>query len=775
MIRGACLGLAAVVLLAGLVVPAAGPTSEPPAATRAPLVGAAPPSPEVAPSDGANWTTYLFDAGRSGANLLERTISPANVSGLVQRWSLPENGSDFSAPIVVGGLLYYGSWNGYEYAVNVTNGTVLWSDFLGTDPCGYSPMGISSTPAYLNGTIYLGGGDGYWYALNATSGAVEWDYFFGAPPTVNNYDWASALVYRNSLYVGVSSCFDNPLIRGALYELNLTGPHTPSHIFWTVPANETGDSIWTSPTLDAPNNTIWVSTGNENTGYPPYANAIIALNATTLNVTGSWQVPNEAGKDSDFGSTPTLCETAAGVPMVVATDKNGIAYGLVRSNVSSNGSWGPVWTLGTAGGFSSGAFEGGTLYLAGDALYAVDPANGSVRWQNDNISGVYAALTWANGLIYVGAGSTVYAVDATNGTILWNATVPGGGSIVAETVVVNGQVYVPSGDYATEGDLVAYTLPFGASASATPTTGTVPLTVQFTAAGTGGLFPYHYRWAFGDGGFGTGPTPTHVYAEVEPYTVTLWVNDSSGASLERTLNITGQAPVPDPDLRAHITVSTRVGVAPLLVNFTGFETNGTNAPFTYRWTFGSGFTAIGPNASFVYREAGNFTADLEVVDDAGYAANASVTVDVAPAIGANPAERLVNETSTCGASSGPIQLEVSANASGGFPPYTYLWSLSDGQRGTGASIFLSEGVTVVANLTVTDAQGNVFHLTFTVRPIVEGTSSQGPCPVALWSDPAFLVALTLTGVGAVALVAGAVWARRRRGKPAAPESSGAPR
>jgi outer membrane protein assembly factor BamB len=144
------------------------------------------------------WNTYLFSPDRSGANLAERTIAPSNVSNLTELWTLPENGSDFSAPIVVNNTMYYGSWNGYEYAVNVATGEVEWSDYLGTDPMcgGYQPMGISSTPTYLNGTLYLGGGDGYWYALNATTGDIEWSYNVGALPAVNNYDWASALVYR---------------------------------------------------------------------------------------------------------------------------------------------------------------------------------------------------------------------------------------------------------------------------------------------------------------------------------------------------------------------------------------------------------------------------------------------------------------------------------------------------------------------------------------------------------------------------------------------------
>ena len=192
---------------------------------------------------------------------------------------------------------------------------------------------------------------------------------------------------------------------------------------------------------------------------------MIALNASTLNVTGSWQVPDVEGEDSDFGSTPTLFATSHGVPMVVASNKNGLAYALNRSNVSVNGTWYPAWNLSTGGGFSGAAFDGRTLYLAGDGVYAVDPDNGSVLWQAPMDGGGYitGSLSYANGLVYAGGGSEVEAIDAANGSVLWNATLPGGLSTVTEPVVAGNELFVAGGDYGTSGALTAYGLPAGAS------------------------------------------------------------------------------------------------------------------------------------------------------------------------------------------------------------------------------------------------------------------------------------------------------------------------
>jgi outer membrane protein assembly factor BamB len=635
-------------------------------------VAASPGTPPAVP-----WTTYLFGPEREGANLAERTIAPSNVSNLTEFWTLPENGSDFSAPIVVNNTLYYGSWNGYEYAVNVATGTVDWSVYLGTDPgCGgYQPMGISSTPAYGNGTLYLGGGDGYWYALNATTGDIEWSYDVGALPQVNNYDWASALVYGKWLYIGVSSCFDNPLIQGAILQVNLTGIHTANHIFYTIPAGQVGDSIWTTPALDPTNNTIWVSTGNENTGYPEYANAIIGLNATTLTYLGSWQVPNVAGQDSDFGSTPTLYSTASGIPMIVATNKNGEAYALNRSNVSMNGTWFPAWSLGTGGGFSSGAYYGNTLFLAGDALYAVDPNNGTVRWENTDVSSVYSALTWANGIVYVGSGDSIYAIDGDNGTTLWNATVPGDGSIVAEPVVDDGYLYVPSGNYGTEGNLTAYGLPFTASATASTNHGIANLSVRFHSQAEGGLTPYHFAWSFGDGTFGTGSNPVHNYLTSGNHTAEVWMNDSAGRTVTKTFTI---------------------DVMPGIVS-------------SFEWDYM------------------NFSG---------------------PACPGYPTSHL-----------GPEQVGLSLTTSGGVPPYSYRWSLSNGITATTPTILVNFTQPFTANVTITDSEGHELNLsTFVGYPVF----AQPPLeclPLGPWT---YLIVISGLSIAVVVAVVAVVLVRRRR-------------
>ena len=66
-------------------------------------------------------------------------------------------------------------------------------------------------------------------------------------------------------------------------------------------------------------------------------------------------------------------------------------------------------------------------------------------------------------------------------------------------------------------------------------------TVNFTAAVTGGTGTLTYVWSFGDGGSGTGATPTHSYAAPGNYTVRVTVTDARGATASGTLHVDVQS------------------------------------------------------------------------------------------------------------------------------------------------------------------------------------------------------------------------------------------
>jgi PKD repeat protein len=75
-----------------------------------------------------------------------------------------------------------------------------------------------------------------------------------------------------------------------------------------------------------------------------------------------------------------------------------------------------------------------------------------------------------------------------------------------------------------------------ASFTASPTSGTAPLTVQFTDTSTGS--PTSWSWSFGDGTSSTQQNPTHTYANPGTYTATLTASNSSGSGTPATTTIT---------------------------------------------------------------------------------------------------------------------------------------------------------------------------------------------------------------------------------------------
>jgi subtilisin family serine protease len=69
-----------------------------------------------------------------------------------------------------------------------------------------------------------------------------------------------------------------------------------------------------------------------------------------------------------------------------------------------------------------------------------------------------------------------------------------------------------------------------ANFSGTPTSGTAPLTVNFTDLSTNS--PTSWSWTFGDGGTSTAQNPSRVYAAAGSYTVTLTATNAAGSDGE---------------------------------------------------------------------------------------------------------------------------------------------------------------------------------------------------------------------------------------------------
>jgi PKD repeat protein len=145
-----------------------------------------------------------------------------------------------------------------------------------------------------------------------------------------------------------------------------------------------------------------------------------------------------------------------------------------------------------------------------------------------------------------------------------------------------------------------------ANFSGTPTSGTEPLTVDFTDSSTGS--PTSWSWDFDDDGVedSSSQHPSHTYNTAGTYTVTLRVENTYGYDEKSEVDyIDVNAPPPPPvsDFMGEPTT----GTAPLEVQFTDLSTN---SPTEWSWDFGDGGTSSAQDPQYTYTAAGTYTVTL---------------------------------------------------------------------------------------------------------------------------------------------------------------------
>ncbi len=231
-----------------------------------------------------------------------------------------------------------------------------------------------------------------------------------------------------------------------------------------------------------------------------------------------------------------------------------------------------------------------------------------------------------------GAGNTVSHVYTTAGTFVIVLTVTdnhGATDITQRTVYVTAAQ--PTGPTARM--------------SASPTSGTSPLTVSFDAsASTYALAAISsYEWNFGDNGTSVGRNVAHTYVSTgsRTYTVTLTVRGADGTTGVATTQIIvsapggGDTPVPGSP-SARFVMSRTTGVAPLKVDFDPdtSEADDGRTLVAFAWSFGDGSAASSATATeqthtYVTTKASEtFSITLVVIDNEGATNTVTKTLKV---------------------------------------------------------------------------------------------------------------------------------------------------
>lgn len=163
--------------------------------------------------------------------------------------------------------------------------------------------------------------------------------------------------------------------------------------------------------------------------------------------------------------------------------------------------------------------------------------------------------------------------------------------------------------------------------TASSTSGTFPLSVDFTCTPSGGNGIYSYSWAFGDGGSSTIRNPTHEYTVAGTPTATVTVSDTASHTTQWSQVITVSTPVGGGPITLSGTASSTSGTSFQSVVFTCTPSGG-NGAFSYSWDFGDGGTSTSQNPTHKYAAKGTYTVTVTVSDTASHTEQWSKVITV---------------------------------------------------------------------------------------------------------------------------------------------------
>jgi outer membrane protein assembly factor BamB len=485
-----------------------------------------------------SWTTYRRDAIRSGVD--PDSTSPVTPS---QAWQTPVlDGQIYGQPLVYGSTVYVATENDTVYALDASNGDLVWQHHLATAvpaselPCGdIDPVGITSTPVIdpSTGAIYVVADT--WDGSNQSSIAHK---LFGLrlatgaevaglpevvdPPVPASVSTPPAQLQRAALALDGSEVVigyggnagDCGTYHGWLVGVPETGG--PLKTFEVEPQpGENAGAIWGSgngPVIDSAGD-IWTSTGNGFGSTFGYQESVVKLDPE-LNLLDFWapvEWPSLDMNDLDLGSSDPVLLPGG---LVFQIGKQGVGYLLSASNPGGenapplfsasvcNGSC-PASACG--GSWGGGVYDDGVIYVAcSNGLYALS-LNGSKFAPLSGWSVPGDAIgppIVAGGLVWSASynSGTLYGINPQTGAVTYSDSL-GSFDHFASPSAAGGRLFVANGDQVTAFTIANRPPPSttatglassqnpvssGAPVSFTATVGPVPDagTVSFTDAGT---------------------------------------------------------------------------------------------------------------------------------------------------------------------------------------------------------------------------------------------------------------------------------------------------
>jgi polyvinyl alcohol dehydrogenase (cytochrome) len=410
-----------------------------------------------------DWPTYQHDIHRTGRG--STTLDQTSVRTLAQAWFFPTKDAVTAEPIVVGGTVYVGSWDGNFYALDAATGKQRWVRTLkvqlGVKPAQpgtgvRQPADITTDGGLVTATAWFEPGKGHrpdlvifgggytLYALNAADGSVYWEHdYTGRPELPPNPNNDPTRIFSSPAVVGDHVLFSADTDgsngwRGYMVsaDLNTGKPQWIRELDVDTSGkvlNNGCGGVWGSPSIDLVHGWEVVGVADcNNQAIAPYSERTIAVRIADGTIAWVFTPPRlqhgDPACDFDTGTTPmTPVDSRGRQTFIGVGGKDGTYYSLDPATGHLRWDHNVVFG-GTAGGFlGSDAYDGTRIYGAtalGD-FGNTDPQHLVCEPGNPSDLPVQEP--------------SLYAFDPATGAVLWSAT---GSQAFGSTTSAGGMVFV---------------------------------------------------------------------------------------------------------------------------------------------------------------------------------------------------------------------------------------------------------------------------------------------------------------------------------------------
>ncbi len=334
---------------------------------------------------------------------------PSKPPTLVWSTYVPGGGRTGIGTTYGGGLVFPGSFENQQIALNATTGAVVWTTLT------KGPMIFDG--AYSDGMFFRGGtDDNTMYALNATDGKILWTY---SPGTADGYFVTGPAVAYGNVYELNKD--------GNLYAINIA----TGQLVWKYQGS--GTLLWPGyPTVA--DGKVYATTGE----IAQYGGAVGTSQFACLNAyTGqlNWKLPIEA-----LAPRESVAVAYGHLYLIPGT----VTDAVDAISGSEYNSFNQVWAIGTPN-ITTSDWPMWRADPTHSSTAQVGPTNLSLSWTFATNGSVISSPSVANGIVYVGSqDKNIYAIGAFSGNLIWSYTTQD--AQVSSPAIANGKVYTGGDD-----------------------------------------------------------------------------------------------------------------------------------------------------------------------------------------------------------------------------------------------------------------------------------------------------------------------------------------